>query len=68
MSGQVTFKVEDMSCGHCVGAITKAVAAQIPGAQVVADTSTKLVIVKGSDDPAAVKKVIEDAGYTPQAI
>lgn len=67
MSGQIIFKVEDMSCGHCVGAITKAVETKIPGTKVAADTASKLVTVTGSDDPAAVKRAIEGAGYTPQA-
>jgi copper chaperone len=65
--GEVTYKVEDMSCGHCVGAITRAVETKLPGAKVTADTATKLVTVHGADDAAAVKRLIEEAGYTPKA-
>lgn len=30
----ITFEVNDMTCGHCVGAITKAVGFVDPGAKV----------------------------------
>ena len=62
----VAFVVEDMSCGHCVAAITKAVEDKIPGAKVTADVATKRVVVAGAPDAAAVEAVIADAGYTPR--
>jgi copper chaperone len=63
----VVFTVEDMSCGHCVGAITKAVESQLPGAKVVCDLPTHRVAVTGASDAKAVEKIIADAGYTPKA-
>ena len=63
----VVFTVEDMSCGHCVGAITKAVESRLPGAKVVCDLPTHRVTVTGAADAKAVEKIIADAGYTPRA-
>lgn len=65
--GEVVFTVEDMSCGHCVGAITKAVEGAIPGARVACDLPTHRVTVTGAADARAVEKIIADAGYTPKA-
>ncbi|HEX2530927.1 MAG TPA: heavy-metal-associated domain-containing protein [Burkholderiaceae bacterium] len=59
------FHVEDMSCSHCVGAITKAVQAADPGASVEIDLSQHLVRVTGTATREAVAAVIRDAGYTP---
>ncbi|QLP96597.1 MAG: heavy-metal-associated domain-containing protein [Rhodoblastus sp.] len=62
----VAFIVEDMSCGHCVGAIAKAVEAAMPGAKVTADLAAKRVAVTGAADAKQVEKIISDAGYTPK--
>jgi len=61
----LTLKVEDMTCGHCASAITKAVEAGLPGARVQADPATKLVSVQGTHDLAKVESLITSAGYTP---
>lgn len=57
-------KVEGMSCGHCVKAVTKAVEAVSPGAQVDIDLAGGLVSVTGADNAPAISAAIEDAGYT----
>lgn len=59
------FEVNDMTCGHCVGAITKALAAVAPGATVDIDLDKHLVRVSGAPDPDAIENTIRDAGYTP---
>ena len=64
---EVAFTVEDMSCGHCVGAITKAVEGRIPGAKVTTDLTTKRVTVSGAADAKTVEAIIAEAGYTPKA-
>ena len=64
---EVAFTVEDMSCGHCVGAITKAVESKIPGAKVTTDLATKRVAVTGAPDAGTVETIIAEAGYTPKA-
>ncbi len=58
-------RVEDMTCGHCAAAITRAVEAGIPGAVVEADPASKMVRVRGTRDLAAVRVLIAGAGYTP---
>lgn len=63
----LALRVEDMACGHCAGTITKAVEAGLPGARVEADPASKLVLVRGTSDLAAVRSLISEAGYTPSA-
>jgi copper chaperone len=64
----VTLRVGDMTCGHCVQAITKAVQKAAPGARVHADPVSKLVAVSGAGDIATVKALITKAGFTPTAV
>lgn len=65
--GAISFRVEDMTCGHCAGTIKQAVEGKVPGTSVAADPSSKLVSVQGSTDVAAIKSAITAAGYTPSA-
>lgn len=53
--------VEGMTCGHCQGAIERAVAALGGTAQV--DLAGGTVEVTGADDRASVVAAIEDEGY-----
>lgn len=64
MSDDITLRVEDMTCGHCVKAITKAVTEAAPGAQVSADTASKIVRISNAPDRAKVEAAIREAGYT----
>lgn len=59
----IQFQVEGMSCNHCVGAITRAVQAVDPSAQVAADVPTQSVKVESGADSQALRQAIEDAGY-----
>ncbi|MBE9640493.1 heavy-metal-associated domain-containing protein [Salipiger mangrovisoli] len=61
------YKIEDMSCGHCVSAIETAVAAAEPGARATCDLGTKTVDITGARDEHAVLRAIRDAGYEPIA-
>lgn len=63
-----TFKVEDMSCGHCVSMITKAVKGVDANASVEVKLAEHVVIVDSSADTEALKEAITDAGYTPQLV
>lgn len=65
--GAISFRVEDMTCGHCAGTIKQAVEGKVPGASVTADPGSKLVSVLGSADVAAIRSAITAAGYTPSA-
>ncbi|WP_317202859.1 heavy-metal-associated domain-containing protein [Janthinobacterium sp.] len=56
-------QVEKMSCGHCVGAVTKAVQALDPQARVEVDLAGKTVKVETGVELARVRGAIEEAGY-----
>lgn len=61
-----TFQVADMSCGHCVSAITKAVQAVDAAARVEVDLAQHAVRIDGAHvDAEALAAAMADAGYTP---
>lgn len=59
------YQVPDMSCDHCVKAITRAVTQALPGAAVQVDLPDHRVTVTGTDDKSIVEGAIRAAGYTP---
>ena len=56
-------QVENMSCGHCVGSVTKAVQAIDPQAQVQIDLASKSVKVESSAALGTISAAIVEAGY-----
>jgi len=65
----VTFEVSDMTCGHCVSAITKAVAFVDPGAKVQVDLASHRVQIEPTASTVAVLgDAIKTAGFTPVAV
>lgn len=65
----VTFEVNDMTCGHCVSAITKAVKLVDPGADVHVDLATHRVQVEPTESSADILSgAIKAAGYTPVTV
>ncbi len=59
------FEVKDMTCGHCVATITKALKEAAPGAEVIIDLPSHSVRVGGAADAAAMESAIRAAGYSP---
>ena len=59
----LSFKVEGMSCGHCVQSVTQAVQKVAPNAQVAVDLEAGRVDVSGDDRRDALAAAIEEAGY-----
>jgi copper chaperone len=62
----IAFRVDDMSCAHCVQAITQAVQATDAGASVAVDLAAHRVEIQ----PAAATAeqligALQEAGYTP---
>jgi copper chaperone len=57
------FNVQGMSCGHCVKAITQAVQAKDPAAEVQVDLGSRTVRVQSSLPADAVLEVIKEEGY-----
>ena len=58
--------VEGMSCGHCVGAITRAVHAVDPKAEVRVDLIARTVEATTNAGRDAVAEAITNAGYVVQ--
>lgn len=64
-----TFEVNDMTCGHCVSTITKAVKTVDEGAKVQIDLATHRVTIDPTEaDAAELSEAITRAGYTPVAV
>ena len=62
----IAFEVNDMTCGHCVSSITRAVKSLDKDAEVRIDLATHRVEVEAAQaDAAQLAAAIEDAGYTP---
>lgn len=57
------YQVPDMSCDHCVRALTCAIQQAAPGAQVQADLAAHTLTVTGAVDAAAVERGIAAADY-----
>jgi Cu+-exporting ATPase len=55
--------VEGMSCGHCVGRVTKSIQQVDPAAQVNIDLPTGKVKIDSGADVDRIVKAIDDAGY-----
>ena len=65
----ISFQVNDMTCGHCVSSITKAVQALDSSATVHVDLSTHLVKVDTTKaDAAELSAAIKEAGFTPVTV
>ena len=56
-------QVENMSCGHCVGAVIKAVQGIDASAKVEIDLASKTVRIDSATALAPLKSAIADAGY-----
>lgn len=63
----IEIKVPDMTCGHCVSAVTKAVKALDPAATVDISLADHRVRVESRSAKDQILRVIAEAGYTPQA-
>jgi copper chaperone len=61
------FNVEDMTCGHCVSSVTKAVKAVDSHAEVDISLRDKRVSVRSSAASDEIAQAIREAGYTPRA-
>lgn len=59
----IELKVNDMTCGHCVGAVTKAVKELDPKAMVRVDLGTKQVSVESAKPAAEIIDALAEAGY-----
>lgn len=62
----IAFEVRDMTCGHCVSTITKALNATDKDAKVQFDLATHRVQVESATaDAPELAEAIAEAGYSP---
>lgn len=59
----IELRVEGMTCGHCVSAVTRAVKTVDPAANVEVDLDAGRVRVDGRSSGDALSKAIAEAGY-----
>jgi len=62
------FKVEGMTCGHCVRAITHAVQSNDPAAEVQVDLASAEVGVQSTLTADVISSLITAQGYVVQAV
>ena len=55
--------VEGMTCGHCAGRVSKAIADVDPAAQVQVDLGAKKVRVTSKASPQELADAVTEAGY-----
>lgn len=64
----VTFRVPDMTCGHCASAIARAVASVDKSARLEVRIAEKLVLITGAATQQELAEAITEAGYTPETV
>ena len=65
----IAFEVNDMTCGHCVSTIARALKAVDPGASLQIDLASHRVQIEPTEaDEAELSDAIKEAGYTPVAV
>ena len=65
-----TFKVPNISCGHCVMTIEREVGELSGVTSVKADQATKMVTVNWNEPPAnweAIRSLLTEINYAPEA-
>lgn len=65
MTNKTILTVNDMTCGHCVGTVRKALEEALPGAEITVDLDTQKVSFTGNRSKG--EEAIREAGYTPEA-
>ena len=62
-------KVTGMTCGHCEGAVTKALGA-VPGVTRVLEVSSEKgeAVVEGTADPQALVAAVVEEGYQAESL
>lgn len=59
--------VTAMTCGHCVGTVTKAVQSVDSNAAVNVDLPSKIVTIETTVDAVQISQAVEAAGYPNKA-
>ena len=59
----IELNVEGMSCGHCAGRVSKAIAGVDPAAKVEVDVAGKLARVTSTASAQELAEAVTEAGY-----
>lgn len=57
------FDIPDMSCGHCVGTVTKAIQSVDPAAAPDIDLGKRTAMVETKANPEDIGAALDEAGY-----
>ncbi len=63
-----TFHLPDMSCGHCVAAITEALTAVDPAVKLEFQREARTVQVASTAEDARLVAALTEAGYPPKLV
>ena len=58
------YKISGMTCDGCIKAVTGAIKAVLPTAEVVVDLDSGEVVVTGTADGDVIARAVNDAGFT----
>lgn len=61
------FRIDNMTCGGCARAVTRAVQGVDPAAEVAVDLDAKTVEVRSARDPSDFRAALAGIGYAPAA-
>ena len=64
----ITFKVDGMSCAHCVAAVERAVRSVEPGAEVSVDLETGTVAIETGGEPGRFADALRGEGYPVRGV
>jgi copper chaperone len=64
----IEFEVKDMTCGHCVSTITRAIKESVPSADVAVELDSHRITIHGAPSAADIERAIREVGYTPVAL
>lgn len=57
------FRIESMTCGGCARSVTRAIQSVDPNARIETDPASRTVKVETTATSAALRQVLEEAGY-----
>ncbi|MFN4143617.1 heavy-metal-associated domain-containing protein [Aestuariivirga sp.] len=60
----ITLTVPDMTCGHCVSTLTKAIKSIDPTADVKADLASKTLRIETTAPAPRIARALDEAGYS----
>lgn len=61
-----TYKIPDMTCGHCAGVVTETLKSLDPAAEIKVEVMKKEVSVTSKASADAILAALADAGYSAQ--